>query len=74
MIGLKDLQKAVHKLVPHTQKYIAQRVISITVRMLADEYQKDPYRFSAWLGRYQGTIRIFENIPPNRKGYHDDKG
>ena len=55
-LQMRQLVKEIQALVPYFQKRHTNRIVSLTIRTLADEMQRDPYGFVVWLGRYQGTI------------------
>jgi len=71
MIQLKYLYNRVCKRVPYMQKHMVKRVVSITIRIMADEFAKDPYGCISRLNRYVNTLAQFDN-PPTRKGYHNE--
>jgi len=65
-IQSRYIKDEVHKYIPYIQKRFLNKIVSVTIRMLADEYQRSPYEFVSWLGRYQGTINIFAD---DRRAY-----
>lgn len=60
-IHARNIKNTVQSYMPYMQKRFINKAVSITVRILADELNRSPYEFVTWLGRYQGTINIFED-------------